>query len=232
MYDSNTFVAPKCSRENVDTFLARKAIFESLLLELGCFKGTLLDVGCGNKPYEQVLLSSPSQLVNYIGLDIPSERYNEADIFWDGVDIPLGSNSVDCAIATEVFEHCPNPAKVTKEIARVLRNDGFFFFSVPFLWPLHDAPYDEYRYTPYSLHRILTDAGFKDIKLSANGGWDASLLQMFGLWAKRRPKSKYWHYVSSQIAKLLISNFEESSASAMGLKDQSMITGICGTCRK
>jgi len=34
--------------------------------------------------------------------------------------MPVAANSMDCAIATEVFEHCPDPAIIMREIARVL----------------------------------------------------------------------------------------------------------------
>ncbi len=59
--------------------------------------------------------------------------------------------------------------------------------TVPFLWPLHDVPYDEYRYTPFALRRLLEGAGFTDITVRPLGGWDASLAQLPGLWALRRP---------------------------------------------
>jgi hypothetical protein len=59
--------------------------------------------------------------------------------------------------------------------------------TVPFLWPLHETPYDEHRYTPYALQRMLAAAGFEDIEVTALGGWDASLAQMLGLWVRRRP---------------------------------------------
>jgi hypothetical protein len=77
-----------------------------------------------------------------------------------------------------------------REIFRVLSPGGFVFFTVPFVWPLHDAPHDEYRYTPYALRRHLEAAGFRVARLEALGGWNASLAQLLGLWARRRPMPK------------------------------------------
>ena len=53
------------------------------------------------------------------------------------------------------------------------------------LWPLHDVPYDECRYTPFAIKRHLRNAGFEQFRLKPLGGWDASLAQMIGLWILR-----------------------------------------------
>jgi SAM-dependent methyltransferase len=60
-------------------------------------------------------------------------------ILWDGNRIPLPGNVVDCALATEVFEHCSSPEIIMGETLRVLKPGGLLFFTVPFLWPLHDV---------------------------------------------------------------------------------------------
>jgi SAM-dependent methyltransferase len=51
------------------------------------------------------------------------------------------------------------------EIFRVLRPGGCVLFTCPFVWPLHEAPYDYARYTPYSLEDLVKKAGFQiDVK--------------------------------------------------------------------
>jgi SAM-dependent methyltransferase len=137
-------------------------------------------------PYRPLLEAPAGQVTHYIGLDLRGNPYQRPDLEWDGTVIPLKEQSVDCALATEVFEHCSDPEGVMREIARVLRPDGLLFFTVPFFWPLHTTPHDEYRYTPFSLERHLRRAGFAHIQFQALGGWDRSLGQMIGLWARRR----------------------------------------------
>jgi SAM-dependent methyltransferase len=150
--------------------------------------GALLDVGCGWSPYRSVLLAPGTRITRYIGLDLESGLYkSQPDLTWDGRTIPLLDASIDSAIATEVLEHCPDPGRILGEISRVLRPGGLLFLTVPFLWPLHDSPYDEYRYTPFSLDRLLVSTGFADVRISAMGGWDAALATMIGLWVRRRP---------------------------------------------
>jgi SAM-dependent methyltransferase len=184
----NSIYNPKCSPSTLDIFHIRQSIISALSQQLDNFSGTLLDVGCGYMPYKPLLLSPATKVDKYLGLDLENNAIyeNYPDLVWNGQKIPLPDCVVDCAIATEVFEHCPDPELIMKEIYRVLKPGGLIFFTVPFLWPLHTVPYDEYRYTPFALERHLNNARFEQIKLSALGGWDASLAQMIGLWAQRR----------------------------------------------
>jgi ubiquinone/menaquinone biosynthesis C-methylase UbiE len=192
MSASDPFLAPHQSPETCDNFWIRQAILTALSRAMKSFAGALLDVGCGAMPYRSFILKN-SKVTRYIGLDFPTGKYADQaypDLIWDGSRIPLDEAKVECVMATEVLEHCPDPGAVINEIRRVLKPGGIFFFTVPFLWPLHDNPHDEYRYTPFSLQRLLQRAGFCDIDIRASGGWDASLAQMIGLWLRRNPMSE------------------------------------------
>lgn len=181
----DNFLNPVLSPENMDLYIVRSSILQTLNEFIPQCKGVFLDIGCGEMPYKSLILP---HVEKYIGLDIENHKYQKnvkPDIFWDGRHIPLDDNSVDCAMATELFEHVTNIESVLNEIKRVLKPGGSLFFTVPFLWPLHDNPQDEYRYTPFSLKRHFQNAGFSDVKIEALGGWDASLAQMIGLWVRR-----------------------------------------------
>jgi glycosyltransferase involved in cell wall biosynthesis len=188
--DFAPFLTPELSPNNADRYIVRSAILRAVEAFAPRMHGTLLDVGCGIMPYRGILTRSPSRVTRYLGMDIETEIYRaEVDLRWDGTTIPLEDASVDCAMATEVLEHCPEPLVVLKEIRRVLKPGGTFFFTVPYIWPLHDAPWDFYRYTPFALERLLAQAGFEGTEIKALGGWNASLAQMIGLWLKRAPMS-------------------------------------------
>jgi SAM-dependent methyltransferase len=155
------------------------------------------------------------------------------DLLWDGKTIPLADNSIDCAIATEVFEHCFEVEPVMREIWRVLKPGGSLFFTVPFLWPLHEVPYDAVRYTPFSLNRYLEKVGFSKIDLRALGGWDASFAQMIGLWSRRRLMSKRKRKFISMLALPIIRYLlKKDRATTVLFKESSMITGIKGVAYK
>lgn len=186
----NNFINLHISEDFCDSYIIRKEIYDRITKNAPLLSGSLLDIGCGQMPYKDYLLKANPAIERYIGLDFAQGKYadiKQPDITWDGQIIPLDSASIDCSIATEVLEHCHHPLTVLKEIRRVLKPDGVFFFTVPFIWPLHDTPHDHYRYTPFSLKQLLQEAGFEDIQINSMGGWGASLAQMIGLWLKRAP---------------------------------------------
>lgn len=187
---SNDFINPQISAIFFDRYLIRKEIYDRLKKNVHLFNGNLLDIGCGSMPYKDYILSTNHGVKKYIGLDFPQGKYAEQkqpDLTWDGTTIPLPDKSIDCAMATEVLEHCYEPLTVLKEVKRVLKPNGLFFFTTPFLWPLHDVPHDHFRYTPFSLERLLSESVFEDIQIKPLGGWNASLAQMLGLWLRRAP---------------------------------------------
>ena len=181
--------------------------------------------------------NSISKVKKYIGLDIENAlEYDTSikpDFTWDGISMPFKSQSFDCAIGTEVLEHCPNPEVVLKEVYRLLKPGGVFFFTVPFLWNLHEVPHDEYRYTPFSLERHLRNSGFKDIDLKATGGWHAAMAQMLGLWVRRSPMSSFKRkYVSIILKPIMSYLIKIDKNSNIKFVEGQMITGLYGTVRK
>lgn len=232
MSEHHEFLNPRCCHTTLDRFIVRQAILGALCSQLGRFSGTVLDIGCGNMPYKPLLLKLPSQVEKYIGLDLKDSIYKRPDLEWDGRRIPLDDSSIDCALATEVFEHCPNAEIIMRETLRVLKPSGLLFFTVPFLWPLHDVPHDEYRYTPFALERHLRNAGFVQIKLKALGGWDASLAQMIGLWVIRRPMSSPRRAILSRLALPIVRYLARRDRLPPEFDESLMITGLSGTAIK
>lgn len=198
------FINPLLTRFTLDTYIIRKSIFDALRSSVGIMSGSVLDVGAGNQPYREFVLAH-KDVSSYTALDLADNgSYARAQVLWDGVRMPFKDGSFDTAMATEVLEHCPGPLITLREIHRVLKTSGVFFFTVPFLWPLHDAPNDEFRYTPWSLERLLSQAGFTDIKLWPTGGWNAALAQSIGLYARRAPMNERLRWVLSLVVLPLV----------------------------
>lgn len=198
---TDPFLSPGLSIKNMDRYVMRAAILNALKASLPNFSGNLLDIGAGNHPYRELLTSPNSNISHYTPLDLKNSdlSYEECEYTWDGKTMPFQDNLFDCAMATEVLEHCPDPEVLLREAFRILKPDGIFFFTVPFLWPLHDAPHDEYRYTPWALERHLKNCDFDMLEIYPTGGWDASLAQAIGLWVRRRPMGRLKRAVLSSV---------------------------------
>ncbi|RVT75873.1 SAM-dependent methyltransferase [Flavobacterium sufflavum] len=222
--------------ENLDRYYIRTYIFNAIKDTLPQFKGSLLDIGCGKMPYENYILEN-SKVDKYVGLDIEGaleyDKKIKPDFAWDGQIMPFEDNCFECAFGTEVLEHCPDPKVTLKEVFRVLKPKGVFFFTVPFLWNLHEVPHDEYRYTPFSLKRHLEDSGFREIEIKATGGWHASMAQMLGLWVRRSPmtnRKRYWlSLFLKPVIKFLIKMDKNTQVKFV---EGQMITGLYGIAKK
>jgi SAM-dependent methyltransferase len=216
----------------LDNYGVRRAIVDALRSQLPSFSGTVVDIGCGHMPYRSLVLAAPSRANRYIGIDLKENIYRKPDLEWDGRTLPVDSHTADVALATELFEHCPAPETVMKESFRILRPGGLLFFTVPFLWPLHDVPHDEYRYTPFALERHLRGAGFDNVVIHALGGWDASLAQMIGLWVRRRPMSPRSRALLSWFALPIARYLFENDKIPGRFEESSMCTGFWGTAQR
>jgi SAM-dependent methyltransferase len=129
--------------------------------------GELLDIGCGNKPYKALI----EQKVNkYIGCDIIQSSENCVDIICDAANIPLPADQFDTIICTQTIEHVEQHQLLINEAFRLLKPGGKFILSGPMYWPLHEEPYDFFRFTKYGFGYILRKAGFEILEQKSNGG--------------------------------------------------------------
>lgn len=229
------FTDVKLSPDTLQVYCVRKSIFESVKIAAPNFFGTLLDVGCGQMPYKEYILSANKNVSKYIGLDIENSAIHDtslADLTWDTKTIPLADNSIDCAMATEVLEHCFEPTETLKEVYRVLKPGGIFFFTVPFLWPLHETPYDAYRYTPFSLKFHLEKADFKNIDINSLGGWHSSMAQMLGLWVTESRLKPIPRKIFSRLIRKAIPWLLKNDIKNKEFNQHVMVSGLYGFARK
>lgn len=148
-----------CSRTDKKTRVTARSVLN----------GRVLDIGCA----DQYLSSLLKPDCEYIGLDYPATGATWYDsrpkVFGDAQKLPFADASMDSVALLDVLEHLPETKSSLSEIARVLRPGGILLLQVPFLYPIHDAPYDFQRWTIHGLRRALNDNGLNIISETAEG---------------------------------------------------------------
>jgi SAM-dependent methyltransferase len=139
------------------------------------FNGTLMDVGCGSKPYEELFERS-----NYQGIDFSNFSVNKdfhagkpdyffRDDYPETLSLPFKNNSFNNSIALEVLEHHRNPSKFVDELYRITKDNGYILIAVPFMGGVHEEPYDYQRFTRYGLIELFKKHKFRLINIKEYG---------------------------------------------------------------
>lgn len=136
----------------------------------------LLDIGCGNKPYEKMFAD---RITSYTGCDVVQSSENKADVVCEVSELPFASETFLTVLSTQVIEHVAETQKMVDEAYRVLAKDGHLILAGPMYWHLHEEPHDFFRFTKYGLRFILEKAGFEIVRILPNGGKWAVLGQVF-----------------------------------------------------
>jgi SAM-dependent methyltransferase len=173
-------------------FLVYRSMFADLEAASQYAKGDLLDIGCGNKPYQKIF----NNVNRYFGCDIVNSSDKSVDFVSDSTNIALANETFDTVLSTQVIEHVQEPQKLCQEAFRLLKPGGYFILSGPMYWHLHEEPYDFYRFTKHGFRYLLEKAGFEVIDIISNGGkWALCGLVIIhtidGTRLKRRPVIKF-----------------------------------------
>ncbi len=105
-----------------------------------------LDIGCADSPYARTFS-------NRVGFDaLPGVG---VDVVGDAHTLPFPDQSFEQILCTEVLEHLHTPQIAIGEMFRVLKSGGTLILTTRFIFPIHDAPGDYYRFTKYGLKHLF-----------------------------------------------------------------------------
>ncbi|RYE44543.1 MAG: class I SAM-dependent methyltransferase [Sphingobacteriales bacterium] len=162
--------------KNDHDYIVMKHLIEDLARVIPLYaKGKVLDIGCGNKPYELMFTGVSS---SYTGCDVVQSSESKVDVICEAVNLKFEDAQFDTVFSTQVIEHVEDPFAMLAEANRVLKKDGLIIISAPFCWELHEQPYDFYRYSKYGLEAMFRKHDFEVLELKSNGGKWAAIFQM------------------------------------------------------
>ncbi len=133
-------------------------------------RGRLLDLGCGTVPLYSVYKESVATVTC---VDWGNTLHDRAHLDYE-VDLtqplPFENGAFDTIVLSDVLEHIPTPEALWKEMARILSANGKILVNVPFLYWVHEAPHDYYRYTEFALRRFVEVSGLRLLAIEPLGG--------------------------------------------------------------
>lgn len=124
-------------------------------------KGSIIDVG-SKKSLTNISNFLNNEQIYY------ADKYsdNEKDIKIDLEKIMNNHHiKYDNLLLLNVLEHIFNYKNCLKNCHFLLKKNGNFYGSTPFLFRIHGSPSDFFRYTEEALIKILIDSDFKKIKV-------------------------------------------------------------------
>jgi SAM-dependent methyltransferase len=187
---------PKASRDVRDVSRGSRLIGDILAVEYSKVihqyaKGILLDLGCGNSPLYPVYKDRVSDILCVDWENTLHQRHH-VDLEHDlNRPLPIQSASFDTILLTDVLEHIEQPDAILHEISRLLRPQGIAIIGVPFMYWVHEQPYDYGRYTEFRLANMAKSAGMNVITLYPYGGAFDVIFDILGKLVASRPLLSY-----------------------------------------
>jgi SAM-dependent methyltransferase len=119
--------------------------------------------------------------------------------------IDFEDNSFEVVVTTKIImEHVSNPSAVFRELFRVLKPGGMLFLIAPHIRRQHQAPYDYYRFTEYSLEMLLKSAGYSSYAIGNTGGFMAVVGYYFYFFQRGLAVPRYFMHILDLIHHYLI----------------------------
>ncbi|WP_339742478.1 class I SAM-dependent methyltransferase [uncultured Rubinisphaera sp.] len=161
--------------------LSRKGLYEFLSKEFAKISrdSSVLTIGSGGEVNELLNTFANKEGFTVLSFDIDRER--SPDVVGDICTYDFSNKCFDVVIMSEVLEHVHSPYLAINNINSILNENGKLILTTPFMFPLHDRPYDYYRFTRFGLEFLLRD--FKNVQVcERNSYFDAIDVLWVRLW--------------------------------------------------
>jgi SAM-dependent methyltransferase len=138
----------------------------------------VLDVGCGQKPYEPLFTQYADA---YVGVDPVDNPRAELKGFVE--DLPVEDGSFDVVLCNQVLEHCDNPGKAVSELRRVTAPGGRVLASTHGVMAYHPSPTDYWRWTHAGLEKLFAENdSWASVRVTPASGTTACLGMLLAMY--------------------------------------------------
>jgi len=138
----------------------------------------LLDVGCGQKPYEPIFAP---YVAAYVGVDpVDNPR---AELRGAVEKLPVADRSFDVVLCNQVLEHADDPAQALRELFRAVAPGGRLLLTTHGTQVYHPSPVDYWRWTHAGLEKILRDNGeWASVSVTPASGTTACIAMLLNIY--------------------------------------------------
>jgi SAM-dependent methyltransferase len=138
----------------------------------------VLDVGCGEKPYEPLFAPHADA---YVGVDPVDNPRAELKGWVEA--LPVENASFDVVLCNQVLEHCEDPARAVSELHRVTTPGGRVLASTHGVMAYHPSPTDYWRWTHAGLEKLFAENGtWASVRVTPASGTTACLGMLLAMY--------------------------------------------------
>ena len=157
--------------------ISRKGIYPFLNIEFKKIEvgKQVLTIGAGGQV--NLLLNQFSKKNSFDLVSFDIEKKMKPDIVGDICTFDFKDEKFDYVVIVEVLEHLHSPHLAISNISSLLNQGGKIILTVPFIFPIHERPYDYYRFTKYGLQFLLK--GFASLRIIERNNWLEAINVLF-----------------------------------------------------
>jgi SAM-dependent methyltransferase len=157
--------------------ISRKGVYPFLNIEFNKIRSykKVLTIGAGGEVNFLLNQYSKKNSFDLVSFDI--EKNMQPDILGDICTYDFKEEKYDYVVIVEVLEHLHSPHLAISNINSLLNQGGKIILTVPFIFPIHERPYDYYRYTKYGLEFLFKD--FSNLKIKERNSWLEAINVLF-----------------------------------------------------
>lgn len=141
--------------------LLHKAMAELSQSDILHASGSMLDYGCGERPYQDLFAPRFSPIV---GADFQGNTNADCLVGPQGQLDSIADGTFDVVLSTQVLEHVEDPRAYLREAYRVLKAGGVLIVSTHGMYRYHPDPVDYWRWTRTGLELEIARVGFQVLR--------------------------------------------------------------------